>query len=218
MCGMNLPSDGFVRRKLNRFSEVPRSHELQSYQLPGDPVPQSRVPLSTGNDDAPLAGRRNVLRGALRQLFAGTTERRVTPQATPQCHPASCPLSLGDVISTLSGSAWLARRARRATQILLIALYDDRAAICGSTGEQPPVHFDLNVGCLRIPMNVTTDSADRDHRCRGQRWHGGIESYRSRSVKSGSRFFRIEAPFKGSRWALCNSLSSIASASVGSLR
>lgn len=56
-------------------------------------------------------------------------------------------------------SAWQARRARRATPVLLVALFDDQAAICGPTGEQPPVHYDLNVGqterlcreALRLP-------------------------------------------------------------------
>jgi len=43
-------------------------------------------------------------------------------------------------------AAWEARRARRATPVLLVALYGSHAAICGPTGEKPPAHLDLDVG------------------------------------------------------------------------
>jgi hypothetical protein len=43
-------------------------------------------------------------------------------------------------------AAWEARRARRATPVLVVAIYGDHAALCGATGEKPPVHPDLNRG------------------------------------------------------------------------
>jgi hypothetical protein len=43
-------------------------------------------------------------------------------------------------------AAWEARRARRATPVIVVAVYGDHAALCGATGEKPPVHADLNRG------------------------------------------------------------------------
>lgn len=39
--------------------------------------------------------------------------------------------------------AWKARQGRRAVPVLLVALYKDRAAVCGPSGDQPPVYYDL---------------------------------------------------------------------------
>ena len=43
-------------------------------------------------------------------------------------------------------NAWKARQGGRATPVLLTILYGDRAALCGPTGETPPVFLDLDVG------------------------------------------------------------------------
>ncbi len=43
-------------------------------------------------------------------------------------------------------SVWEARRSHRATPVLLVALYGERAAICGPSGQRPPVHSDLSPG------------------------------------------------------------------------
>ncbi len=40
---------------------------------------------------------------------------------------------------------WKVRRGRRATPVLLVALYPDQAALCGATGDNPPVYFELDV-------------------------------------------------------------------------
>lgn len=40
--------------------------------------------------------------------------------------------------------AWKARQGRRAVPVLLVALYKDRAALCGPSGDQPPVYYDLD--------------------------------------------------------------------------
>jgi hypothetical protein len=43
-------------------------------------------------------------------------------------------------------SAWKTRRGRRASPLLLTVLYDGKAAICGPSGDDPPVRFDLDTG------------------------------------------------------------------------
>src|SRR5271154_1345343 len=40
-------------------------------------------------------------------------------------------------------AAWKARLEGRATPLLLVALHNGRAALCGPAGEQPPAHTDL---------------------------------------------------------------------------
>jgi hypothetical protein len=41
-------------------------------------------------------------------------------------------------------SVWDARRAGRATPVLLVALYGENSAVCGPSGEKPPVYSDLS--------------------------------------------------------------------------
>jgi len=43
-------------------------------------------------------------------------------------------------------AAWAARRAGRATPVLLVALYDNMATLCGPSGDKPPVHGELDRG------------------------------------------------------------------------
>jgi len=62
--------------------------------------------------------------------------------------------------SVLHG-AWEARRARRATPVLLVALYGDRVAICGPTGEKPPVNADLNAGQAERLCREALNQPDR---------------------------------------------------------
>lgn len=40
--------------------------------------------------------------------------------------------------------AWKARQGRRAVPVLLATLYRDRAALCGASGDEPPVYYDLD--------------------------------------------------------------------------
>ena len=42
--------------------------------------------------------------------------------------------------------AWKDRLGGRVVPLLLVALYGDRAALCGPSGEEPPVYFDLDPG------------------------------------------------------------------------
>lgn len=43
-------------------------------------------------------------------------------------------------------SGWKARHGGRAVPVLLVALYGERAALCGPGGELPPVFTDLDIG------------------------------------------------------------------------
>ena len=43
-------------------------------------------------------------------------------------------------------AVWNARHGGRAVPLLLVALYGDRAALCGPSGEEPPVYLDLDPG------------------------------------------------------------------------
>src|SRR5689334_19382672 len=40
-------------------------------------------------------------------------------------------------------SAWKARQAGRPAPVLLVVLYDGKAALCGPAGDQPPAFLDL---------------------------------------------------------------------------
>jgi hypothetical protein len=46
-------------------------------------------------------------------------------------------------------TAWKTRRRGRASPVLLIALYSNKAALCGPAGEDPPVRLDVNLWCPR---------------------------------------------------------------------
>jgi len=43
-------------------------------------------------------------------------------------------------------AVWKARHGGRAVPLLLVALYDDKAALCGPSGEEPPVYLDRDRG------------------------------------------------------------------------
>jgi len=43
-------------------------------------------------------------------------------------------------------TAWKNRQGGRATPVLLVSLYSDRGALCGPSGEMPPVFLDLDIG------------------------------------------------------------------------
>lgn len=58
-------------------------------------------------------------------------------------------------------SAWKARRAGRASPLLLVALYNGHAAICGPAGEDPPVRFDLDRGQAERLCRAVLDQPDR---------------------------------------------------------
>jgi hypothetical protein len=58
-------------------------------------------------------------------------------------------------------TAWRARRAGRASPLLLAALYKDKAAICGPSGEDPPVRFDLDVGQAERLCRAALEQPDR---------------------------------------------------------
>ena len=42
--------------------------------------------------------------------------------------------------------SWRSRRGRRAAPVVLVVTHPSGAALCGATGEQPPVYFDLDIG------------------------------------------------------------------------
>jgi len=58
-------------------------------------------------------------------------------------------------------TAWQARRARRATPVLLVALYGHNAAICGPTGEKPPIYAELDTGQAERLCREALDQPDR---------------------------------------------------------
>lgn len=56
---------------------------------------------------------------------------------------------------------WAARLAGRATPLLLVVLYDGRAALCGPNGERPPVEFDLDPGQVERLCAAALEEPDR---------------------------------------------------------
>jgi hypothetical protein len=58
-------------------------------------------------------------------------------------------------------AAWKARRGGRASPVLLVALHDGRAALCGPAGEQPPVRFDIDAGQAERLCRAVLDQPDR---------------------------------------------------------
>ncbi len=53
--------------------------------------------------------------------------------------------SRGHPAATQMRNAWQDRLRGRPNPLLLVTLYDDKAAICGPTGDNPPVHWDLDI-------------------------------------------------------------------------
>ena len=49
--------------------------------------------------------------------------------------------------STLQ-AAWKARHGTRAAPLLVVAIHEGRASICGPSGEYLPIHFDKDLGTI----------------------------------------------------------------------
>jgi len=69
---------------------------------------------------------------------------------------ASGPPSLGAL-----RNVWKARLAGRATPLLLIVLYDGKAALCGPGGDQPPAYANLQRGAVERICSTALDEPDR---------------------------------------------------------
>ena len=57
--------------------------------------------------------------------------------------------------------SWRSRRGRRAAPVLLVVLYSRQAALCGATGESPPIYMDLDVGQVERLCRLVLDQPDR---------------------------------------------------------
>jgi hypothetical protein len=58
-------------------------------------------------------------------------------------------------------AAWQARRGARATPVLVIAIYQDRAWLCGPTGETLPVFGDKDLGAVERVCAAALRQSDR---------------------------------------------------------
>jgi hypothetical protein len=58
-------------------------------------------------------------------------------------------------------NAWRARWNRRASPVLVVVLYRDRAALCGPAGEDPPVYPDVDLGHAERLCRAALDLPDR---------------------------------------------------------
>src|SRR5207248_1304444 len=58
-------------------------------------------------------------------------------------------------------AVWKARLAGRVSPLLVIALYDDKAALCGPSGEQPPAFTGLDRGTVERICSTGLDEPDR---------------------------------------------------------
>jgi len=58
-------------------------------------------------------------------------------------------------------TVWKARLGGRATPLLFIVLYGDRAALCGPSGDQPPTFLDLEIGRLERICRSALAEPDR---------------------------------------------------------
>ena len=58
-------------------------------------------------------------------------------------------------------AAWKARRGGRAAPVLLIVLYPDGAALCGASGEEPPVYPEADAGQVERLCAEALDQPDR---------------------------------------------------------
>ena len=56
---------------------------------------------------------------------------------------------------------WKARRAGRAAPVLLVVLYANGAALCGATGEEPPVYPKIDAGQVERLCREALDQPDR---------------------------------------------------------
>jgi len=62
---------------------------------------------------------------------------------------------------TAMRTVWRARQGGRATPVLLVALYDEKAAICGERGDEPPVYLDLDRGMVERLCRTALAEPDR---------------------------------------------------------
>src|SRR5438132_1801831 len=58
-------------------------------------------------------------------------------------------------------AAWKARLGGRATPLIVVALYDSKAALCGPAGEQPPAYPDIELGRAERVCSTALDEPDR---------------------------------------------------------
>lgn len=58
-------------------------------------------------------------------------------------------------------SAWKARKGGRATPLLLVALYGDKVALCGPTGEESPAYLGLDAGQVERICREALEQPDR---------------------------------------------------------
>jgi integrase len=56
---------------------------------------------------------------------------------------------------------WRARHRSRATPLLVVVLYDERAAICGPAGDQPPAYTDLEPDLVERICRAALEEPDR---------------------------------------------------------
>lgn len=93
----------------------------------------------------------------VKSFLAGVELRPFTLDGINDLQPIGLAIGPGsgglEVIVTQAGrkptqdilrKAWKVRQGRRAVPVLLVALYKNRAAICGPGGDQPPVYYDLD--------------------------------------------------------------------------
>ena len=57
--------------------------------------------------------------------------------------------------------SWKNRRGKRATPVLIVVLHSDGAALCGASGEEPPVHLTLDVGLVERLCREVLEQPDR---------------------------------------------------------
>jgi len=58
-------------------------------------------------------------------------------------------------------SWWKHRKAARPAPLLLVALAQEAASVCGPTGEEPPIYTDLDVAVLAALCREALDQPDR---------------------------------------------------------
>lgn len=63
--------------------------------------------------------------------------------------------------ATILRTVWKARLAGRATPVLLVVLYDGKAALCGPSGEHPPAFIGLNTGRVERICKAALDEPTR---------------------------------------------------------
>ena len=70
-------------------------------------------------------------------------------------------IAAGKPTASALQTAWKMRRGGRASPVLLVALYSDKAALCGPAGEDPPVRYDIDQGQVERLCRAALDQPDR---------------------------------------------------------